>query len=307
MKREVIPFTTEEAWLAERAKDITSTEVAALFGCNPWMTEFELWHRKKGNVPTDFEANEAMEIGAEFEEPIAKSIAKKNGWEIKPKKAYTRLVGRRIGSSFDFEISSPFQSIFEIKNVGEASWFKYWKEEGENIEAPVNLEFQFQHELLVSGADCLMVGAMVGGNKRKTLKRVPDKGIHEAILSKCEAFWKSIDENIEPKPNFEKDAAFIAQLFNKANKGKEAFADEEITALITGPNGYKEWKHDRDIAQKRMDEIKAKILMGIGTASKVTGDDFSISVGETKGSTYTVTRKPGRMFRINFKGEEDGE
>lgn len=303
MKREMIPFTTEEAWLAERAKDITSTEISALFGCNPWLTEFELWHRKKGNVAPDFEPNEAMEIGAEFEEPIAKSIAKKNGWTIKPKKEYIRLSGLRIGSSFDFSIVSPFKAVYEIKNVGEAAWFKSWKQNGDNIEAPINLEFQFQHELLVSGEPLLMVGAMIGGNKRKTIKREPDEAIHKAILQKCLEFWKSVDDGIEPKPNFERDADFISKLFNKA-RGKEVDADPGLVGLA---EIYRSACESEKEAEKKKASYKAQILMKVGDASKVNGENFSISLGETKGSSYTVTRKPGRSFRIFWQGEEDND
>ena len=33
MKREIIEFTTEEAWLTNRKQDLTSTDIADLFGC----------------------------------------------------------------------------------------------------------------------------------------------------------------------------------------------------------------------------------------------------------------------------------
>ena len=87
MDRERIERTSEQAWLQQRAKDVTSTEVSALFGLSPYMTEFELWHRKAnaeivrilhlpevkerlaadgsepvGNTPQEFGAHIAAEI-----------------------------------------------------------------------------------------------------------------------------------------------------------------------------------------------------------------------------------------------------
>ena len=302
MKRLTIPFTNEKEWLELRADDITSTEISALFGCNQWMTEFELWHKKKSKNIEGIEDNEAMEVGRDFEATIAQYIAKKEGYEIKPKKHYMRLDGLNIGSSFDYEITKPFEAVFEIKNVGENSFKNFWKEDGENIEAPLNLEFQFQHELLVSGASMLIVGAMVGGNRRKVFKRLPDTKVHEAIIEKCAAFWKSIKDGVEPKPNFERDAAFIAKLFNKADKTKEVCANEEIDQLV------KDYKANMNLeatgkAQKEI--IKAKILTMVEDANKVTGDNYSISLSETKGSTYTTVRKPGRSFRIYFEKEKE--
>lgn len=304
LKRLTIPYKTKEEWLKLRSEDITSTEVSALFNCNPWLTEFELWHRKKNKTIDPIEENEAMEIGSEFESTIAKYISKKENWKIKPKKKYMRLDGLGIGSSFDFEILEPFKSVFEIKNVGERAWQTNWKEDGQNIEAPINLEFQFQHELLVSGASCLYIGALVGGNKRKTFKRFPDAKIHEAIMAKCASFWKSIKEGIEPKPDFTRDAEFIAKLFNKADNEEEVYADEEVISLA---KEYKRWAEVEKEADERKKEFKAKILVKAGTAGKVLSDEFSISLGETKASSYTVERKAGRMFRINWIKEEEEE
>src|SRR5690606_13844867 len=42
---------------AFRASVVGSSEVAALFDASPYLTRFELWHRKKGNIATpEFDA-----------------------------------------------------------------------------------------------------------------------------------------------------------------------------------------------------------------------------------------------------------
>jgi predicted phage-related endonuclease len=260
MKRLTIDYQSEAVWLALRAQDITSTEVSALFGCNKWLTEFELYHKKKSKNPEGIEDNEAMEVGRDFEATIAQYIAKKEGYEIKPKKHYMRLEGLGIGSSFDYEITKPFEAIFEIKNVGENSFKNFWKEEGEDIQAPLNLEFQFQHELLVSGASKLIVGAMIGGNRRKVFTRLPDEKVHKAILDKCAAFRKSLRDNVEPKPNFERDAAFIEKLFNKSDKAKEVAGDAEIDKL---DEDYQSNMRLESVAKAHKAQIKAKILFKV--------------------------------------------
>ena len=305
LKRVKIQFKNEAEWLKLRSQDITSTEISALFNSNPWLTEFELWHTKKAGDIGGIEKNEAMEIGIDFEAPIAKFIAKKEGWKIRPKKHYVRLDGLRIGSSFDYEIFQPFEAVFEIKNVSEMSYKNQWKENGDNIEAPVHLEFQFQHELLVSGAEKLVVGVMVGGNRRKYFTRLPDPKVHEAILAKCAAFWKSTKENKEPAPNLERDAAYIAKLFNKAEKGKEIESTVDINTLAVE---YREYSKAEEEYKKKKEVAKAQLLMKIGNASRVNGEDFFITCGPTSGSTYTVERKPGRSFRVYFnQGEENAK
>src|SRR3546814_1732788 len=56
---------------AFRSSVVGASEVSALFGCNPWLTEFELWHRKAGNVATpDFAHNERTFWGTILEPVI---------------------------------------------------------------------------------------------------------------------------------------------------------------------------------------------------------------------------------------------
>ena len=66
-------------WLQLRTRDVTSTEVSALFGLNPWMTEFELWHNKKSQAVIEIEDNERMKWGRRLEDPIAQGVAEDTG------------------------------------------------------------------------------------------------------------------------------------------------------------------------------------------------------------------------------------
>ena len=54
---EKIEFVNTESWLQERMKDITSTEVSALYGLSPYLTEYELFHTKKDGVVVRIEEN----------------------------------------------------------------------------------------------------------------------------------------------------------------------------------------------------------------------------------------------------------
>ena len=95
---------TEREWLAMRAKDLTSTEAAALFDASPYMTEFELNCIKTGKLPKDFEENDRMKWGSRLEGAIAAGIAEDYGLIVEPFKVYMRIPELRMGSSFDFKI-----------------------------------------------------------------------------------------------------------------------------------------------------------------------------------------------------------
>lgn len=306
MNRKVIPFTTEEAWLAERAKDITSTEIAALFGISPYLTKYELWHRKKNQELGQFEPNERMKWGTRLQESIARGIAEDEAWNIRPMKEYIRWPELRIGSSFDYCIGvakEPFSEwLLEIKNVDGLAFKEGWLVDGENVEAPPHIELQVQQQLLISEYGLAFIGALVGGNKVVLIKREVDKAIHDEIKKQVAAFWKSIEDNQEPEPDFKRDADFIARLYGKAEKDSVAYADQEVTDLAML---YRHASEAAKVADTQKKEYKAKILTKIGTTSKVMSDSFTITANEVKPSHVEAFDKPGfRNFRITFKGDK---
>jgi len=82
MTIQTIEIQNQHQWLTERAKDVTSTEVSALFGLSPYLTEFELFHQKRDAVVVKIEPNERMKWGNRLESAIAQGAAEDMGWNI---------------------------------------------------------------------------------------------------------------------------------------------------------------------------------------------------------------------------------
>ncbi len=294
LKRESIPTTSNEEWLKLRTRDITSTESAALFGMSPYMTSFELWHRKKQGNIVEIEPNERMRWGTRLQDSIAAGIAADEKWIVSRRAQYERLPEQRLGASFDFTILGleDGDGLLEIKNVDSLALRDGWIIEDENVEAPPHIEMQVQHQLLVSGLPYAYIGALVGGNRSVLIKRKPAPDIIQSIVEETEKFWRSIDANKEPKPDFSKDSKFIAKLYTSVREGRvvNMEKDAEVTELVTA---YKE-------AAKARDEAKAKLLVKIGDAEKVICQGFSINAGTVKETTVEAyTRASFRMFRVN--------
>jgi putative phage-type endonuclease len=303
MNREIIPFTTQEKWLNDRAVDVTSTEIAALFGISPYLTKYEIWHRKHNKDLGQFELNERMKWGSRLQDSIAAGVAEDNGWTIRKMTEYIRLTDLNAGSSFDFaigEVNAPYHAVLEIKNVDGLAFKEGWLVDGDNVEAPPHIELQVQYQMWVAGVSHATIAALVGGNRVVLINREADKEVQQKIEKVLSDFWESIALNKEPEPDFKRDAEFVASLYKKAVKDSEIFADDEVSVMA---REYKRWGDVEKKAKETKAEYKAKILIKVGTASKVVGEEFSIALGETKGSSYMVERKPGRNFRIYFKGE----
>ena len=313
MATEIIPFTTEDAWLAQRTRDVTSTESAALFGMSPYVTAFDLWHRKRsGNVP-EFKSNDRMKWGNRLEAAIAHGIAEEQGWEIRPMKEYMRDPDARMGSSFDFVITNLGEPVhLEIKNVDYLAFRDGWIEHDDgSMEAPEHIEMQVQHQMAVSGFKRAFIGAFVGGNRGVVIERERDEDVIKAIRAKVAEFWRTVDAGQEPDPVMPDDAEVVIRLNQYAEPGKilDASNDEEITRLVTE---YKALCAQRDNLKDDAEVAKAALLKAIGDAEKVLVEGFSISAGmiadtpptlitaDMVGKTYGG-RKGYRNLRITAK------
>lgn len=300
LNRETFEGFSETEWHKMRAEDITSTDAAALFGCSPYSTEFEIWHRKKSGDIVTIAENERMRWGVRLQDAIAKGICQDNGWGIMRRKdEYMRLPTLRIGASFDFEVAHGTEKfLLEIKNVGLDAFGKGWLIDGDNIEAPPHIELQAQHQLLVSGLNTIYIGALIGGNRVVLIKRERDHQVIEAICDRVKRFWDSMASGISPAPDFQRDADFIKTLYAYSTPGTILAANDKISKLVVH---YKEASAKESEAKKNKDAAKAEMLTLIGTAEKVLGDGFTISAGMIGPTHIEYDREGYRDFRIFTK------
>ncbi len=313
MATEIIEIESQEQWLGERAKDVTSTEVSALYGLSPYLTEFELFHNKRDNVIVRIEPNERMRWGNRLESAIAHGVAEDQGWDISKLNVYARDPQARIGSSFDFKInsSSDGPGILEVKNVDWLQYQRNWIDDGAgNIEAPEHIELQIQHQMEILDISWTALTVLVGGNEQKVVLRNRDREIGADIRQRVAAFWERVQNNTAPSPDYTADAEFIIkQLRADADAGLVAESDAALDQLI---EQYAFLTRSIKEQDELKDATKAQILERIGMASKVVSPLGNISCGVTKDSpgtlitadmvgTYQGARKGYRQFRFTPK------
>jgi putative phage-type endonuclease len=291
MERQVFKIEDEKSWLEKRKEDLTSTDIASLFGVSPYVTYFDLWHRKKTGDAPSMSDNDRLMSGRFLEPAIAAMGAKKMGLEIEPFKDYIRIPQKRLASSFDFKTSD--NAILEIKNVDYWAYKKGWIVEGADLdaeEAPVHIELQVQHQLFISGFEKAYIVALIGGNRIQILERCRNERIIVEIQKKAEYFWESIENNQPPSPSFPRDSELVTSLFLHSKKGKivEATDDEDLNALS---NRYLSSLALKTAMEEEVKSLKAQILMKIGDSEKTMLKDFVIkatSVSGNPGSLITA-------------------
>jgi len=298
---EIIKIKSKEHWLGLRTQDLTSTDISALFDMSPYLTAFELWHRKKDQVIPEIEQNERMQWGNRLEDAIALGIAEDHNLTVSPMKDYYRDPEFRIGSSFDYSIDAEDPGILEIKNVDGLVFKNKWvtNENDELIEAPAHIEMQLQHQMAISGREYVYLGALVGGNKTYVMKRKIEPTIVEQIKKKSLEFWASIDEGKVPEVDWTKDSEFVSSLYKHSEPGTIIDANEAVYQLA---GAYKQVSDKIKELNTKKGEYKAKILQQIGQAEKAMGPNFTVSAGfrpETEVKAFT--KKEGRNFRITWR------
>lgn len=325
LRRAIITPANEAHWLAERAKDLTSTECAALFNASPYATHYELWHQKTGALENTFVDNDRTKWGRRLEASIAAGIAEDHGLVVVPFKDYMRIEDVRMGASFDYRIvelvpgftgESPFRDLFmqrgpglmEVKNVDGLQFKRGWIDDEER-EAPAQIEFQVQHQMEVADISWTVLAPLVGGNTPMPFARLRDLEVGELIRKRVAAFWDSIAKDVPPEPDFSKDAATVAALYVGNDGSQVNLADNE--RLFELCIAYKDAAKRADLADGDKQAAKAEILTIVGAAEKIiAGGGFSISAGTVAASEGTLItasmvgtryggRKSYRNVRIN--------
>lgn len=319
----------EEHWLNLRSKNINSTDVAALFGLSPYCTELELWHRLAGSFTAEFKENDRSMWGKRLQNSIAHGIAYDRAWNVREFKEYAQDTELRMGSSFDFAVTEgvpikkldvkkdgdkllgveisekpqPDIAILEIKNVDSLIFKDGWIIDGDNIEAPPHIELQVQHQLALTGLPRAYIGALVGGNRVMIIERIPDEKIIKQIKARIARFWESIISKEPPKPDFEKDAEFIAKLYSFAQPGtcRDGSSDARLTELA---GIYRDASQLEKTAGTHKAAAKAEMLTLIGDSEKVLGNGFSISAGVVGPSPMNYIREGYRNFRVFWKKQK---
>lgn len=302
MDRQIILPSSEQEWLQLRVDDITSTESSALFRMSPYVTEFELFHRKKSKDIIVLEDNDRLMWGRRLQDAIATGIAEDKHWVCAPMKEYIRLPDKKMGSSFDFKMidESNRIGVFEIKNVDYFIFKNSWTIENNNLIAPEHIEIQLQHQLHVSGYEWGAIGVLVSGNQPHVLIRERDEEVGNAIEKKVQKFWEMVAQDTAPRAFYPDDAEFVASLYGYAEPGKVMDARED-TYLLNLCSAYNNAASIAKFHDQEKTTLKAKILEHIGSHEKCTMNEFTVTANMVGPTHVSYDRAGYRTFRITQK------
>lgn len=302
----IITYANDAEYQALREAHVGASEVAAVCGVSPWATRFEIWHRKRDKTAQP--DNERMFWGRILEGAIAEGVRQQHGLHglEKATKYYQDEQVPVLGASLDyFYIDADWRApcVLEIKTTSRESFYRDWTDG-----PPLYYQLQVQAQLACTGWLGGMIAVLVGGNALEMYTIDRHEGAITRIRSEVYAFWKSIENNEPPAPDWEADSKMIADLYRHADASKalDIVPGAEADRLSVLCAAYKDAATAKSAAMRKQDAAKAEILSILQDASRAVSPEWEISAPTVAEAVIpaTVRQSYRRMYvkERRFKG-----
>lgn len=276
----------------DRSQYVGSSEVAALFGLSPWLSEWELWMIKAGRIPArDLSGEERVQAGLALEASIADWAAQKFGWVTEAGRFCASDDTPGMGATPDYIIvqgeEEELPLILEVKNIGLDTWAR-WKGE-----VPFHYILQVQHQMACAKMAGAYIVALVGGNELHPFRIKRSEKIIQEIKKRVSEFWDSIREGREPPfTGYENEIRILHSLNDMASESLDLSTNN---AFIDACHTYLRTKAKIDELEKELNKAKATILHEMMGAKRAQGGGFEVSISITP-ERPPRPPKPGEMI-----------
>jgi putative phage-type endonuclease len=296
-----IPVADDSHWRSLRLQHVGASDVAALFGLSPWLTRWQLYHLKKGNLPEAFEADH-MTQGKFFEPAIAAYAQDKFKIQLRKVRRYLSSdTVPGLGASLDYEEFGGGALIpTEIK------WSLYgdgWDWEGDELTAiPDYYMMQVQHQLAASpGAPHGQLIAFTGGDLKRMVIPRSDRLIG-AIEAAVRQFWADVAAGNEPPVDFKVDSDAVTRL---------AYVSKLRSLTLTPDHAdvFERWEKaaaDEADAKERKEAARAEVLKAVVDAGEGPDTGLKVVCGNWRVSISKVADSLGKEITPDMVGTRVG-
>lgn len=250
-----------EEWLALRRRGIGGSDAAAIMGVSQWATPLSVYADKLGISP-EKPQTEAMRIGTDLEDYVAKRFAEHSGYRVQ---RYNKMlqhpehdwmlanIDRRVlGTDADFvglecKTTNPFNPVDFAGGSVPPTYF-----------------WQCQHYMAVTGAPFWFLAVLVLGKDFHVFQVARDDALIDRLIDREEDFWENnILGGITPEPmGTAADDAAIADTYPQDNGSSVDISDMRST--LDRMDALKEHKRRLD---EQIDQLAQKVKERMGAAA----------------------------------------
>ena len=181
-----------DEWLRHRRKRVGGSDASAILGMNEYSSPYTVWADKLGKIPPK-EDSEAMRLGRDLEEYVAKRFTEATGKKVR------RENNIIINPDIPFAHANVDRMIvgedagFEAKTTSALNLKKF-----KDGEYPANYYVQCVHYLMVTGCKRWYLGVLILGVGFKWFIIERDEAEIEALKRSEEEFWRYVESQNPP-------------------------------------------------------------------------------------------------------------
>lgn len=259
---------SREEWLRQRRQSIGGSDAAAIVGLSAYASPYSVWADKLGLVP-EKEDTEAMRLGRDLEEYVAKRFTEETGKKVKRYPYIIRnenypfahanidrvLVGEKAG------LECKTTSTLDVKQF-------------RGVEFPEKYYAQCVHYLAVTGLQRWYLAVLVFGRGFFTYCLERDEAEIEALMTAERLFWKNVEEKTPPLADgSEATSETLRTLYADSSDGKrvELFGREKML------DEYMTLKREKKALDERLKAIQNDLCAGMEDAESAVCGAYSVS------------------------------
>ena len=150
-----------EVWLEHRRRSIGGSDAAAIVGLNPYSSAYAVWADKLGVIPPK-EDNEAMRLGRDLEDYVAKRFTEATGKKVRRENSIIINPDYPFAHANVDRLVCAENSGLEIKTTTSLNLKRF-----KNGEYPANYYAQVVHYMAITGADRWYLAVLILGKELK--------------------------------------------------------------------------------------------------------------------------------------------
>lgn len=287
-----IAITDRDQWLKLREADVTASIAAILLGADHYQTYWGLWMQKAGRLAPDPVASDP-EISADGDEitmpPAGRGHAREGeavammqmlrpDWRVSyPLAAYWRDPSKRIGATPDCLAVRPDRDGFgvvQVKTVDPIKYREQWIDpDTQEVVPPVWIAVQAIVEAKLTGASWAAVAVHRENWGSRPSVRLIDVPLHLGVwirlCAEVISFWRSIQDDEPPHPDFRRDAAGIMRLYADAQDRISTLDGDKASRaleIVAAREALKAREADGGAAEKDRKVLDAELVWLMGNA-----------------------------------------
>lgn len=286
-------YASRQDWLDDRPRFVGASEVASIAQIpGAYASLWETWARKQGLLPP-IEETERMRWGLRLERAIAEGFVEDNGGELDMLDMMTaygpegRSYCRATPDGF-WTSPSGLRHVLEVKNVDRMN-AEHWADDG----IPVHLEAQLHWQMLCTGIDRAVIVALIGGNELVWRVVEADEAIQERLLAAVDAFWATVEQNLEPGPEA-RDVALLPLRWRDSIDRSAPITLDQARELVEAAAAKK-------ASAERYDLARAGIMAEMKDAEAATLDGEPVATWRDgkRGRTFRLTKNATALVAGN--------